>query len=69
MIAPAFNWSSFYIGGFVGGDGADRNAVSFEPCASATCMSFFTGGGLQARTPTLEFTPVSLASTTGSKSD
>jgi outer membrane immunogenic protein len=46
MIAPAFNWSGFYIGGFVGGAGADRNAVSSEPCAGPTCVSLFTVGGL-----------------------
>lgn len=30
-VAAAFNWSGFYIGGFVGGAFADGNAVSTEP--------------------------------------
>lgn len=30
-VAAPFNWSGFYIGGFVGGAFADRNAFSTEP--------------------------------------
>jgi outer membrane immunogenic protein len=30
-VAPIFNWSGLYIGGFVGGAAADRNANSTEP--------------------------------------
>src|SRR5581483_1515830 len=28
---PIFNWTGFYIGGFVGGAGADRDAWASEP--------------------------------------
>jgi outer membrane immunogenic protein len=31
VVAPIFNWSGFYIGGFVGGAVADRDATSTEP--------------------------------------
>jgi outer membrane immunogenic protein len=31
VVAPIFNWSGFYVGGFVGGAAADRNANSTEP--------------------------------------
>jgi outer membrane immunogenic protein len=34
-VAVAFNWSGFYIGGFVGGAFADRNAVSTDPFSAA----------------------------------
>jgi outer membrane immunogenic protein len=33
-VAPIFNWSGLYIGGFVGGAAADRNANSTEPAST-----------------------------------
>ncbi len=33
-LVPIFNWTGFYIGGFVGGAGADRNAVASEPLSA-----------------------------------
>jgi outer membrane immunogenic protein len=39
-----FNWSGFYIGGFVGGAFADGNAVSTEPVRTAG--DFWNGGPL-----------------------
>jgi outer membrane immunogenic protein len=36
VVAPIFNWSGFYVGGFVGGAAADRNASSTEPRANVT---------------------------------
>jgi len=46
MLAPIFNWTGFYLGGFVGGAVADRNAVSSEPCTVVGCVSLFTVGGV-----------------------
>jgi len=57
MAAPAFNWSGFYIGGFVGGAAADRDVTSTEPVTAAgqfyngplpnaySLSSSFIGGG------------------------
>lgn len=41
---PIFNWTGFYIGGFVGGAGADRNASASEPVN--TPFGFYNGTGL-----------------------
>jgi outer membrane immunogenic protein len=41
---PVFNWSGFYIGGFVGGAWADRNATSTDPFN--TPGGFFYNGPL-----------------------
>jgi outer membrane immunogenic protein len=38
-IAAVFNWTGFYVGGFVGGAVADRNATSTEPCTALTCLN------------------------------
>jgi outer membrane immunogenic protein len=35
VAAPIFNWTGFYIGGFVGGAGADRDAFATEPTSAA----------------------------------
>jgi outer membrane immunogenic protein len=49
--APApvaiFNWTGFYIGGFVGGAVGDRDAESTEPqaCVGGACVFFFTQPG------------------------
>jgi outer membrane immunogenic protein len=40
---PIFNWTGFYIGGFVGGAGADRNAFATEPVNPA--FGFYNGTG------------------------
>jgi outer membrane immunogenic protein len=40
----AFNWSGFYIGGFVGGAFADRNATATDPQSAAGV--FYNGGNL-----------------------
>ncbi|MDQ8728526.1 outer membrane beta-barrel protein [Bradyrhizobium sp. LHD-71] len=47
MPAPIFTWTGFYIGGFVGGAFADKDAVSTEPqaCAGAACVFLFTQPG------------------------
>lgn len=44
--APVFNWTGFYVGGFIGGAFADRNATSSEPCTVIGCVSLFTQGGV-----------------------
>jgi len=44
MVAPIFNWTGFYIGGFIGGAAADRNATSTEPCAAGPVCLFTVGG-------------------------
>ncbi|MBW7974958.1 porin family protein [Bradyrhizobium sp. BR 10289] len=49
---PVFNWTGFYIGGFVGGAGADRDASASEPTTPAGF--FYNGTGLN--------TPYSLGS-------
>jgi len=36
-----FNWTGFYIGGFIGGAGADRNATSTDPRTAAG--TFYNG--------------------------
>src|SRR6185436_15524747 len=41
-VMAVFNWTGFYVGGFVGGAVADRNAVSTEP-ASAGVFFNVTG--------------------------
>lgn len=46
MVAPIFSWTGFYIGGFVGGAVAERNAVSTEPCTVVGCVSLFTVAGV-----------------------
>lgn len=33
--SAVYNWTGFYIGGFVGGTGADRNASASEPLSAA----------------------------------
>lgn len=33
--SAVYNWTGFYIGGFVGGAGADRNASASEPLSAA----------------------------------
>lgn len=44
-VAPiAFNWSGFYIGGFVGGAFADGNATATDPQAASG--AFYNGGNL-----------------------
>jgi outer membrane immunogenic protein len=49
--APApiaiFNWTGFYIGGFVGGAVGDSDAESTEPqaCVGGACVFFFTQPG------------------------
>jgi outer membrane immunogenic protein len=44
-VAPvAFNWSGFYIGGFVGGAFADRNATATDPQSAP--LAFYNGGNL-----------------------
>lgn len=56
--SAVYNWTGFYIGGFVGGAGADRNASASEPLSAAgpyngpNCLdtsyglgSSFIGGG------------------------
>jgi outer membrane immunogenic protein len=35
IAAPIFNWTGFYIGGFVGGAVADGDAESTQPCSAA----------------------------------
>jgi outer membrane immunogenic protein len=40
---PIFNWTGFYIGGFVGGAGADRDAWASEPVSAAGV--FYNGPG------------------------
>lgn len=45
MAAPIFNWTGFYIGGFIGGAAADRNATSTEPCTVPGCLSLFPVAG------------------------
>jgi outer membrane immunogenic protein len=35
MVAPIYSWTGFYIGGFVGGAWADRDAVTTDPCNNA----------------------------------
>jgi outer membrane immunogenic protein len=42
--AAVFNWTGFYIGGFVGGAGADRDAFASEPATAAG--GFYNGTGL-----------------------
>lgn len=48
MAAPIFNWTGFYIGGFVGGAAGDRNATSTEPCTAVggACFGLFTVAGV-----------------------
>jgi outer membrane immunogenic protein len=41
---PIFNWTGFYIGGFVGAAGADRDAWAGEPVTAAG--AFYNGTGL-----------------------
>lgn len=43
-VVAVFNWTGFYIGGFVGGAVADRNAHSSEPVSGG---AFFNGTGLE----------------------
>ena len=43
VIPIAYNWSGFYIGGFVGGAFADRNATATDPQSS---LAFYNGGNL-----------------------
>uniref|UniRef100_Q07TE4 Porin n=1 Tax=Rhodopseudomonas palustris (strain BisA53) TaxID=316055 RepID=Q07TE4_RHOP5 len=40
VVAPVFNWSGFYVGGFVGGAVADGNANSTEPRGAAPAAPF-----------------------------
>jgi outer membrane immunogenic protein len=42
--APIFNWTGFYVGGFVGGAVTDRDASASEPATAAGF--FYNGGGL-----------------------
>jgi len=49
---PIFNWTGFYIGGFVGGAGADRDAWQSEPLNNV--FGFYNGTGFN--------TPYSLGS-------
>ncbi len=44
MMDPGYNWTGFYIGGFVGGAGTDRNAVSSEPVTAGGV--FYNGTGV-----------------------
>jgi outer membrane immunogenic protein len=41
---PIFNWTGFYIGGFVGGAGAEGNATATDPRSPA--FVFYNGGNL-----------------------
>jgi outer membrane immunogenic protein len=43
---PVFNWTGFYIGGFVGGAGADRDAFASEPNIVGAPAAFYNGTGL-----------------------
>lgn len=38
-IAAVFNWTGFYIGGFVGGAVGDRDATATQPCSAVTCWN------------------------------
>ncbi|WP_202988769.1 outer membrane protein [Bradyrhizobium campsiandrae] len=52
VAAPIFNWTGFYIGGFVGGAGADRDAFASEPVTPTGVfyngLALGTGYGLQS---------------------
>ena len=44
VAPPAFNWTGFYIGGFVGGGFADGNATATDPQSAP--LAFYNGGSL-----------------------
>jgi outer membrane immunogenic protein len=41
---PAYNWSGFYIGGFVGGAWSDNNATTSDPCLVGFLAACATAG-------------------------